>query len=312
MTETANTLRQFSAPSSANGKSPRVAVLLCTKDGERFLNEQLESLAHQTHENWILYASDDGSNDKTREIIASFAAATNQRVTLREGPQYGFCQHFLSLAADPSIRADYFAFCDQDDIWFPKKLDWALNWLMTIPQHIPALYGTRAELITAEGNPYGRSPLFTRKPSFQNALVQNLAGGNTLVFNLAAKKIIEQGGIVDVVAHDWWIYQLISAAGGALFYDPRPSVKYRQHTENLIGSNLGWRRRLTRVRQLFSSRYRDWIELNLVALQSCTHLIQPTNKIPLGRFAKARKSGSLLQRLVYLKRSRVYRQTFIW
>ena len=310
MTETVSSPRQFNARSSVSGEGPCVAVLLCTKDGERFLDEQLQSVAHQTHENWILYVSDDGSTDKTTEIIATFAAATRQPVILREGPQRGFCQHFLSLAADPSIRAEYFAFCDQDDIWLSEKLERALNSLRTIPKHIPALYGARAELITAEGKPYGRSALFTRKPSFENALVQNLAGGNTLVFNLAAKKNIEQAGIVDVVAHDWWVYQLVSAAGGAVFYDPRPSVKYRQHPENLIGSNLGWRRRLMRIRQLFSSRYRDWIELNLAALQSCAHLIQPANKMRLEKFAQARQSKSLLQRLNYLKQSGVYRQTF--
>ena len=95
--------------------------------------------------------------------------------------------------------------------------------------------------MTIDERSYGLSPLFTRPPAFQNALVQSLGGGNTMVFNRAAKKILQEAAAIDVVLHDWWVYQLVSAAGGMVHYDPRPMLKYRQHSDNLIGSNLGWR-----------------------------------------------------------------------
>lgn len=225
----------------------RVAILMCTKNGAKFLAQQLKSIADQTHTNWTLFVSDDGSSDETVDIVARFAREFSQRVVSRLGPGKGVCANFLSLATDPSIDADYFAFSDQDDIWHKNKLERAINWLATVPDQIPGMYCGRTELVTADGQSYGLSPLFTRAPAFQNALVQSLGGGNTMVFNRAAKKMLEDAGRIEVVLHDWWLYQLVSAAGGAIHYDPRPTIKYRQHPNSLIGSNLGWRARIVRI-----------------------------------------------------------------
>ena len=217
---------------------------MCTKNGAPFLADQLKSIAQQSHTDWALFVSDDGSDDDTREILERFAGRQKQNVVVRSGPGRGACANFLSLAADPTIGADYFAFSDQDDIWHPEKLERALIWLATVRDDVPALHCGRTELMTAEGRVYGLSPLFKRAPAFKNALVQSLAGGNTIVFNRATKKLIEQMGTLDVVLHDWWTYQLVSAAGGTIRYDPTPMVKYRQHSQSQIGSNLGWRARL--------------------------------------------------------------------
>jgi len=77
---------------------------------------------------------------------------------------------------DPAIDADYFAFSDQDDVWYLDKLRRALTWLVAVPGNIPALYCGRTELMSIDGQSYGFSPLFTRPPTFRNALVQNLGG----------------------------------------------------------------------------------------------------------------------------------------
>ena len=76
-----------------------------------------------------------------------------------------------------------------------------------------------------------------------------------MVFNKAAKRLLEITGRLEVVLHDWWMYQLVSAVGGAIRYDPQPALKYRQHLDNLIGSNLGWRARLVRIRMMLSGRF---------------------------------------------------------
>jgi hypothetical protein len=162
-----------------------------------------------------------------------------------------------------------------------------------------------------DGLSYGFSPLFTRPITFRNALIQSLGGGNTMVFNKAAKRLLEVVGILDVVLHDWWMYQLVSAVGGAIRYDPQPALKYRQHLDNLIGSNLGWHARLVRVRMMLSGRFRDWNRMNVAALQRVpAHLIKPQNSVIVQLFAKAR-TASLLQRVYYLKQSGVYRQTLL-
>jgi hypothetical protein len=290
---------------------PRVAILLGTKDGAAFLGDQLRSFADQTHPGWFLVVSDDGSRDATRQIIAKFAATRPQRVVVRDGPQRGVTANFLSLAADPAIEAEFFAFSDQDDVWHADKLSRALARLATAPAGAPALYCGRTELMTEDGRCYGLSPRFRRPPSFANALVQSLGGANTMVFNRAAKRLVEAAGMPNVVLHDWWLYQLVSAAGGAVFYDPEPMLRYRQHADNLIGSNQGARARLLRARLMLGGRFRDWNETNLAALRRLpADLITPDNRRILDLFASAR-SAPLPMRLIDLWRSGVRRQTLL-
>jgi glycosyltransferase involved in cell wall biosynthesis len=291
--------------------SARVAILMCTKDGAEFIDGQLKSIAEQTHENWILIVSDDGSNDETVAKLERFAGVRRQEIIVRKGPGRGVCANFLSLANDPTIEADYFAFSDQDDIWHQEKLRRALAWLATVPADVPGMYCGRTELITIDERSYGFSPLFTRPPAFENALVQNLGGGNTIVFNREAKKILEEAATIDVVLHDWWVYQLVSAAGGMVHYDPRPMLKYRQHPYNLIGSNMGWRARLARIRLMLQGRFREWNKTNIAALRQLpANLLQPKNREVLAHFEKAR-CASLPKRLYYLRHSGVYRQTLL-
>ena len=295
----------------ASIRAARVAILMCTKNGAAFLDEQLNSIADQTHANWILFVSDDGSTDETRNILKEFADSHEQKMVVRNGPGKGVCANFLSLATDPAIDADYFAFSDQDDVWDKDKLERALTWLVTVPVDVPGLYCGRTELVTNDGQSYGLSPLFTRPIAFRNALIQSLGGGNTMVFNKAAKRLLETVGGLEVVLHDWWMYQLISAVGGAIRYDPQPALKYRQHPDNLIGSNLGWRARLVRIRMMLSGRFSAWNSMNIAALQQVpADLIKPQNSVVLQLFAKAR-TASLLKRLYYLKQSGVYRQKLI-
>ena len=193
--------------------TPLVAILLCTYNGARFLAEQLDSLEAQTHQNWVVIASDDGSSDQTLEILRQYQTKwSSGKLTIRSGSQKGFCQNFLSLACDPEIKADYYAFCDQDDVWLPGKLEAALaNIIANQSDDVPYLYCGRTKYVTENLKPCGMSPLFVFPPSFRNALVQSIAGGNTMVFNLAAKNLIEKVGIVDVP-------QIISNALLILFY----------------------------------------------------------------------------------------------
>ena len=300
-----------SEPSLPSLSAKRVAILMGTKDGAAYLEQQLKSIADQTHDNWILIVSDDGSTDATKAIVERFAEAHPRRVTILEGPRQGVCANFLSLAIHPNIDADYFAFSDQDDVWYPDKLTRALQWLLTIQDDRPALYCARTELMSADGQCYGRSTLFARPPAFQNALVQSLGGGNTMVFNSATKALLERSADVEVPLHDWWLYQLVSGAGGSIFYDPSPVLKYRQHRHSLIGSNLGWRARLIRLGMTLDGHFRDWNAMNIAALKSIpTDIITPENRAALMLFAKA-TSASLMKRLAYLRQSGVYRQTLL-
>jgi glycosyltransferase involved in cell wall biosynthesis len=309
-----NTDREHSPPASIQPRTfaaARVAILMCTKNGAAFIDEQLKSIAQQTHENWTLIVSDDGSSDATVQKLQQFAANHPQKVMIRQGPGKGVCANFLSLANDSTLETDYFAFSDQDDVWHQDKLSRALTWLTAVSTEVPAMYCGRTELMTSDGQLRGFSLLLNRPATFENALVQSLAGGNTMVFNRAAKKILEEAATVDVVLHDWWVYQLISAAGGMIYYDPTPMLKYRQHANNVIGSKTDWRARVVRLRPALSGRFRDWNSKNIAALGKLpAHLMTTRSRVTLELFIKAR-NGPFLKRLYFLKQSGVYRQSLL-
>ena len=296
---------------SGDTRGPLVAILMGARNGERYLPEQLQSFIDQTYTNWSLHVSDDGSSDGTCEIVRRFSDDLQNSVTLRSGPQRGFSRNFMSLVCAPDITGRYFAFSDQDDIWSKDKLERALNWLKTIPEGLPAVYCSRTETVDAAGRHLGFSPLFTKSPRFKNAIVQNVAGGNTMVFNASARSLLAAVGDVDVVAHDWWAYQIVSAAGGSVRYDPQPSIKYRQHANNLVGSNNSMRARLARVRMLFADRFVKWNDLNLRALLMLRSRLDPINLDVLDQFILARKSPNPIVRLWHLHKSGVYRQTLL-
>lgn len=299
-------------PISSTGRtisSSHVAILLGVRDGERFLAEQLQSYTEQTHRDWSVHVSDDGSSDKTVDVIKEFAGRVVQEVTFRCGPRTGAGANFLSLLRDRRIEADYFAFSDQDDVWHAKKLDRAINVLQTAPRGQPALYCSRTELIDEAGCPLGYSTAFKRPPSFQNALVQNVGGGNTMVFNRLARDLLRHVPDGAVVAHDWLTYLVVSAAGGMIFYDQAPSLKYRQHRDNLIGSNVGVRAVALRAKMVLAGRWQGWNSLNLKVLEHLLDHITDENRRVLDRFVEMRRAEGLPQRLWNLWRSGVYRQT---
>lgn len=292
--------------------SPKIAILLCTYHGQHYLAEQLDSFAAQSYQNWKVWASDDGSQDNTCTILEAYRDKWSEdRLSICSGPAEGFVANFLSLTCRTDIQAGYYAYSDQDDIWEADKLQRAMDWLLTIPEDVPALYCSRTKLIDAEDKDIGYSPLFTKPPGFANALMQNLGGGNAMAFNDAARKLLrEAGGSVNVAAHDWWVYLVVSGCGGKVFYDPYPSVRYRQHNDNLVGMNSNWPARFIRIRMLWRGQFRKWNDLNIQALGQLHHKLTPENQEILDRFSAARNRW-LLFRLIGLKRSGIYRQTLL-
>jgi glycosyltransferase involved in cell wall biosynthesis len=283
---------------------------MCTYNGQDFLEQQLQSFAAQTHSQWKVFVSDDGSDDATLSIIQRYQASWGQdKVTVHPGPKKGFAANFLSLVCRADIHADYFAYSDQDDVWEPAKLEYAMDWLRTVPRDVPALYCARTRLVDESNEGIGLSPLFSKPPCFANALMQNIGGGNTMVFNNAARQLLQEcGDQVEIVTHDWWTYLVVTACGGKVFYDVRPTVRYRQHSANIIGMNSDLTARLMRLRLMIRGRFKDWSDLNVNALNQLSHRFTPENSELLALFSMARRR-QFIPRMIGLKRTGIYRQT---
>jgi glycosyltransferase involved in cell wall biosynthesis len=284
---------------------------MSTYNGEKYLAEQLQSIQDQTHKNWRLIISDDGSSDNTLAIVQQFQQKWgNDRLEIRQGPQQGFCLNFLSMACDSTIKADLYAFSDQDDVWMNNKLERAIGYFEENNESkLPRAYGGRTQIVDENLKPLGFSPEFTLPRSFRNALVQSIAGGNTMMFNQAAKELLEKAGLQKVVSHDWWLYQIVKGAGGIFYYDPEPSLLYRQHTNAAVGANSSFRARINRIFFVFTGRFKNWNDLNYAALYSIRHLLSKENQDILDIFGRFR-GAHLKDRMRLLEVCGLYRQTW--
>ncbi|CFQ42457.1 alpha-L-Rha alpha-1%2C3-L-rhamnosyltransferase [Yersinia frederiksenii] len=295
----------------SKNKNPSIAILMGTYNAEKFLEQQLKSIENQSVKNWSLWVSDDGSRDATLAILERYQRKWKPgQLNILSGPQRGFAQNFMSLVCNIEIIADYFSFSDQDDIWEEDKLERALNALSVVPLNQPSLYCSRTRLVDEMNIEIGFSPLCLKSAGFRNALVQSLGGGNTMLFNDTSRKLLLQAGSVDVVSHDWWVYIAVSACGGAIIYDSYPSLRYRQHQYNLVGTNTGCRQKLIRLKRLWKGEFQSWIDRNISALNLLNKNITLISKQRLEVFSAARRAP-LLIRLFGLKKSGIYRQNFL-
>ena len=281
-------------------QSATVAILMATYQGEKYLEEQLDSIAKQTYSNWRLYVSDDGSSDKTMHILNSFKSRFRGKISVSQTQKnLGFAKNFMSLILDTSIKADYYAVSDQDDIWLPEKIERAVTRL-TNPKNdiVPSLYFARTRLADDSGKAIGQSPLFTIAPSFSNALVQSLAGGNTCFFNHAAKNLLLSTTLKNslIVSHDWWLYLIVSGCGGSVVYDAIPSILYRQHDNNLVGRNNSFIGKVNRVRRLLNGDFGDWVETNIVAIKPAKPFLT-SESLALLEFFQSLRKGAIIERV---------------
>lgn len=292
-------------------EQPHVVILMAVYNGGAYLQEQLDSLADQAHPDWQLIAGDDGSTDDSREILDRFA---RQHPSIRlDGPGRGGAENFMSLVRRTPEHAPpghWLAFCDQDDVWLPDRLSRGIAALNATAPDGPALYCSRTWITDDTlGNRRLSAPR-PRAPSFRNALVQNIASGNTILLNPAAARLVEAASrdVERVVVHDWWVYQLVTGAGGQVVHDDRPTLLYRQHGVNQIGANDTASARLKRVRQLLRGSFRAWNETNARTLSDLQAHLTPENRQALADFSEMRH-GSLPARLAALRRLGPYRQS---
>ena len=292
--------------------APRVAVVLGYFNGHNYISDQLRSILDQNHSAVHVYLCDDMS--EPRFSFDGLLLDSDQLSKISIGVRsrnIGFVNNFLNTLASIPDEFEYFAFSDQDDIWYQSKLERALAVLANAPTDKPALYCARTEFVDAASEQtLGYSPRFNKPPSFANALVQNIGGGNTMVFNRVARDLIINT-VLDstVILHDWWCYQIVTGVGGYVVYDPEPCLKYRQHGNNLIGANKSFRSLFLRTLGLLKGQFRTWNDINLKNLSKHSHLLTHYNRKVLSDFIEARQS-SLIKRLFLFKQSGIHRQTF--
>jgi glycosyltransferase involved in cell wall biosynthesis len=287
-----------------------VAILLGTFNGEKFLAEQLDSIFNQTHKFWKLYVSDDGSDDRTLVILNNYAEKWGaNRIQIFTGLKQGLAQNYRHLIQNNEIQADYFAFCDQDDVWHIDKIEKAVVWLQTQDENVPALYCNRLNLINAKGEPIGISRNNPRRPSFRNALVENVSSGNTIMINRSARNLLARALTASIIIHDWSSYILVSAMGGAVYFDPVPHIDYRQHDHNIIGVPTGMSALRLRINRLLDGTIAHWNAQHIELLAPLAAELPPQQAKTFRHFQQMYGKNGLVQ-IFHLFMAGLYRQTF--
>lgn len=279
----------------------KAVILMATFNGERFLQQQLDSIFLQKETDWHLVVSDDGSTDRTIDILSEFYSAHPGRMTIVRSTGRGPAQNFLNLARTNWLHANYWVFCDQDDVWEDDRLSRALSKLANIPVEVPSMHCSRVIYINQGNSPTGLSPKVCYPPGFGKSLLINIASGNTMTFSEGARRLLCKADPQYVHFHDWLLYMTVSACGGVVIYDSHPSVRYRQHSRNVLGPMTGASAYFRRARLIFSGRYSLWRAANIAALSPLLGDMTEKNRAILADFSSL-NDASLLRRFAILKR----------
>lgn len=230
----------------------KVKVLLSAYNGEKFIKEQIDSILGQTYGNIEIYVRDDGSKDDTLKILKPYEE--NGKIHLIKGENVGFIRSFFSLIKQCG-EGDYFAFADQDDVWLPQKVAWAVEMLEQETQDKPLLYFSNYDYY--DGNmkfmEHGKAPAVA--PSFHNAVVDCMPLGFNSIFNKKAHDMMVKNQPEHSCGHDWWTYMLCSGLGKVLF-DERVTVKYRRHEKNVSAGGMDFIKfQIWRFKKFFVNNY---------------------------------------------------------
>lgn len=184
----------------------KVAVLISTYNGEKYLKEQLDSVLKQTYPNIEIVIRDDGSSDSTVELIKEYQEKYDN-IQLKEGTNIGFIRSFFKLLE--LADADYYAYCDQDDIWLEKKVELAVNALEKANNEKPNMVFGNSDYYDENMNFIGNGEGH-KVFSFKNSLYECVAQGMTMTINQVAKKMIIENIPEKCLFHDWWTYMICS------------------------------------------------------------------------------------------------------
>ena len=226
----------------------KVNILMSTFNGQEFLADQIRSIQEQTYTDWTLLIRDDGSKDKTREIIAKFVQEDSRIYFINPESRENLDVIGSFHALVQYKTADMYFFSDQDDVWLPEKLELTLRKAQEYPVEQPLMVYTDLTVVDQDLNVMTESMVRSQSHHANTKLVQELTentvtGGTSMINHALAQLWTVTDGIL---MHDWYL-ALLASSLGSLDYIDQPTELYRQHAENVLGART------------LSKRFKKWI-----------------------------------------------------
>lgn len=215
-------------------------------NGSKYIEAQLDSIFQQVGVKVLCYVRDDGSTDDTLQVLKKYASTSGELI-ICEGENVGWERSFL-LALKDAPQADYYAFADQDDIWFEDKLISGIKMLEKEgSKNKPCMYHCNKISVTEDLKPLAHQVRRTSRPlNRQNALIQEYAQGCSIIMNENARQLVTKYIPREKIAHDFWC-GLLCYLFGEVIYDNIPHFYHISHGNNASGEGhmIGsWKERL--------------------------------------------------------------------
>jgi glycosyltransferase involved in cell wall biosynthesis len=281
-----------------NHEIPKVTVLLTTFNGVRFLEEQLTSLFGQQGVEIEIMVNDDGSTDGTIEVLDKWRAK-GFNISVSQSKGLGPTRAFLSLLQSCGDK-QFVAFCDQDDIWEPNKL---VSQVQLCKTSRAFMSFSERTYIDSLGRVIGNSRKLRNQPTFENALIENIAPGNTIFLNSSAIELINSYVSPNITHYDSWIYLLVSGFGECE-YISKPLVRYRLHENNHVGVGK------FKVNR-FETSALQFIHQASYLFKVSKHDLGAENTLALTKFTAALQTSGKVHKTKAIFRTKFNRQRFI-
>lgn len=247
-------------------KMHSVTVVLATYNGEKYLREQVDSLLNQKGVSVKILVRDDGSKDNTTEILNEYQ--NREALTWYTGEHLNVQKGYLELLRN-APKSEYYAFCDQDDVWDADKLLCAVTELDALPKDKPAMYYCSQRLVDEKLKLLSTHTIAVDRSAHTNFLISNVAGC-TAVFNQNLVDAVNSASPEFILMHDSWLFKICLALGGSYYADPTAHINYRQHGNNVAGLNGGIKGKIRQVK-----RYLDVFEIQ----KQCKNLLDSYGNI---------------------------------
>ena len=250
-----------------------IEILLSTYNGEMFIEEQVNSILNQSYKDWHLTIRDDGSTDSTLSVINRLASANNDKISIiDDNRNLGCKKSFETLLANAD--AEYYMFCDQDDVWLEDKIKHAIEILEEAVgkgSDIPCVVCSDLRLVDKDLTDLGLTFWQATKTNVQildtpeKLSVNNYVAGCTMLFNIAAKKVSMPFG-THCIMHDAWIALKTLTSSGRIVISPYADILYRQHGGNTVGATkiedrfYYLCRKAVSIKSVFKNNYSNYMQ----------------------------------------------------
>ena len=224
-----------------------IYIIMCTYNGERYIQEQLQSIEQNLAQDWKIIVSDDQSTDNTVKILKDFEKKNPGKMIIninkaKKGAIHNFLSSIYTIGVEMNDD-DFIMLCDQDDVWNADKISKTMHdmreQIVLYGNTIPLLVCTDVSVVDSKMNIIHES---FRKMNhynishldFAHLLMENKVQGCTIMINKGMALMLDKLPY-SAMMHDGWL-AFIAAAFGRIKYIDQPTMKYRQHTANVQGS----------------------------------------------------------------------------